>query len=106
MAFTNKNLQSHKSGMTFLKGATFFFLGMSVVMVMTQAFEVIPSMKNTRQYIQDIIFTTDGYSSSATTVTIDGSGGNAYFAGTVTGAAFCLEEDDCIVERPEGGVSG
>lgn len=104
MAFTSKNLYSHKSPLTFLKGATLFFLGMSVVMFMTQAFEIVPSVKNARQYIQDIIFTTDGYSSSVTTVTIDGAVGDASFAGTVTGAVFCLEGDDCITERPEGGT--
>jgi hypothetical protein len=73
-------------------------------MFMTQAFNIVPSVRNAKQYIQEIIFTIDGYGDSLPTVTIDGNGGNADFAGTVTGAAFCLEGDDCIYTRPEGGT--
>jgi hypothetical protein len=65
MTFTNKNLQSHRSGMTFLKGATFFFLGMSLVMFMTKAFEVVPSTRNTSMFLRSISLTTDGDSSSS-----------------------------------------
>lgn len=105
MAFTSKNLQSHKSGMTFLKGATLFFLGMSVVMFMTQAFEIVPSVRNAKQYIQDIVFTIDGSATADTGIYLNGLSGNAYFAGTVTGAVFCLEGDSCIDTRPEGGTT-
>jgi len=59
--------------MTFLKGATFFFLGMSLVMFMTKAFEIEPATRNAVQLIQKIIFTTDGDASSTQMVSIDGS---------------------------------
>jgi hypothetical protein len=42
MAFTSKNLQYKKSGLTFIKGATLFFLGMSAVLFLTQAFDIVP----------------------------------------------------------------
>lgn len=85
MSFTKKNLQSHKSGMTFLKGATFFFLGISCVLFMAKAFEVIPSMTNTMMYIKNIILTTDGSNtSSSTRITLDGSLGNGNFSGAVS----------------------
>ncbi len=98
MAFTSKNLHAHKSGMTFIKWATFFFLGMSCVLFMTKAFEIEPATRNAVQLIQKIIFTTDGDASSTQMISIDGSWGNASFAGTVSadtlsGNTVCIGSD-------------
>lgn len=50
---------------------------------MTNAFEITPVTRNAVQYIQSIFLTSDGYSTSTGTISLDGSNGNAHFAGTV-----------------------
>jgi hypothetical protein len=74
---------------------------MSCVLFLTQAFEVMPSVRNAKQYIQEIVFTIDGYNDSTPTINIDGSGGNASFAGTVSAEEICLS-GDCRNEWPTG----
>lgn len=110
MAFTSKNLHSHKSGMTLIKWATFFFLGMSCVLFMTKAFEIEPATRNAVQLIQKIIFTTDGDASSTQMVSIDGSWGNASFAGsvsadTLSGNTICIGSD-CQTSWPTSTSGG
>jgi len=91
MSFTSKNLNhSARSGISFLKGATFFFLGMSIVMFMTQAFQIVPIARNTIQVIEKILLVQDGNYGGSTGIYLDGVSGNAFFAGTVTGSKFCL----------------
>lgn len=100
MSFTSKNLQSHKGGMTFLKGATFFFLGMSLVMFMTKAFEITPSTINTSMFLRNIILTQDGSSSSTVWITFDWSGG-VVEAKVLSGETICIGSD-CETSRPSG----
>lgn len=81
MAFTSKNLQYKKGGLSFLKGATFFFLGMSCVLFMTQAFDITPVVTQIQSYFKSIILTPNGTNTAATGIYLDGSLGNWYFAG-------------------------
>ena len=102
MAFTSKNLQHKKSGLTFIKGATLFFLGMSAVLFLTQAFDIVPSVTNRAQLIKEVLFTADGSQSGNTGAYIDGSGGNAYFAGAISGNVVaanivCLNGDTSLL---------
>lgn len=103
MAFTSKNLQSKTGGMTLIKGATLFFLGMSCVLFLTQAFDIVPSVGNRVQLIKEVLFTTDGSQGADTGAYIDGLSGNAYFAGTVTGTTICLAGDTCRTTWPTAG---
>ena len=60
MSFTSKKLSHKTNGLGFLKGATLFFLGMSCVMFMARAFEIVPITNNTVQFIRSIFLTADG----------------------------------------------
>lgn len=97
MSFTSKNLQYQRSRLTFLKGASLFFLGMSCVLFISNAFfEVTPIARNAVQYINRVLFTTDGNYGSPITVDIEGSIGNAYFAGNVgVAGTWCGNADSC-----------
>ncbi len=83
MSFTSKNLHSSARSMNFIKWATLFFLWMSFVLFMTNAFEITPVTRNAVQYIQSIFLTSDGYSTSTGTISLNGSNGNAHFAGNM-----------------------
>ena len=72
---------------------------------MTKAFDIQPAVRNARQVIGNILLTMDGNYTNATGIYLDGSGGNAYFAGTLTGTTLCLAGDDCITNWPTGGGS-
>lgn len=50
---------------------------------MSQAFNISPVTRNAVQYISKIFLTTSGDNNSATGITLDGTNGNAYFAGNV-----------------------
>ena len=95
MSFKSKKLPKNNLG--FLKGATLFFLGTSIVLFMANAFEIVPTMPNALQYISQIILTQDGTNTSATGVILQGSGGNAWFKGNVSIASLpnkvCLGTD-------------
>ena len=69
---------------------------------MARAFDITPTSTNALMYIRSIFLTTDGSNTSPTRITLDGLGGNAYFAGTITGSALCLANDSCITQRPAG----
>jgi hypothetical protein len=95
--FTSKNLiQSSKSGLSFLKGATFFFLGMSLVLFAAKAFEVVPSTTNVSMVLKSIRLTADGTQSAATGVYLDGSGGK------IVAQEICFDTD-CETSRPSSG---
>jgi len=83
MSFTSKNLNhSSRNGMSFIKGATFFFLGISVVMFAVKAFEVTPVATNAVMYIKKVVFTQSGASMWAgwvTGIVLDGAGWNGRF---------------------------
>lgn len=67
----------------FLKYMTMFFLWASATILATQAINISTSLSNAVQYIQKIIITSDGSNSGTTGIVLDGSGGNAFFIGTV-----------------------
>jgi hypothetical protein len=56
MSFTSKNLQTtRRSGLSVLKGATLFFLGMSAVMFMTRGYlQITTDARNTNLQIEKI----------------------------------------------------
>jgi len=133
--FTNKNLNhSTRNGLSFLKGATFFFLGMSLVLFAAKAFEITPIATNFQQVIQKIILTHNGSIFGTTGVVIDGAqkrvqsdrvcntdGTNCkWVADLLTGAAlsgylpatgtngqWCIysgSKIECFQSAPSGGV--
>jgi len=122
MSFISKNLNhSSRNGMSFIKGATFFFLGMSVVMFMAKAFEVTPVATNAVMYIRDILITTDGSSSAGQRIALQWASGNGSFSGTVTattlsgtnirgttitGTTICLVGDTCRTTWPTTSAGG
>lgn len=83
MAFTNKSLHSARNGMSIIKWATLFFLGMTCVMFATQALQVKTIATSAIQYISKIVLTTGGTSSTATGIYLNGVDGSAYFSGDV-----------------------
>ena len=95
MSFKSKKLTKNNLG--FLKGATLFFLGTSVVLFMANAFEIVPSVPNAIQYIANIVLTQEGTNTSTTGVILQGSGGHAWFKGDVSIASLpskaCLGTD-------------
>lgn len=95
MSFKSKKLPKNNLG--FLKGATLFFLGTSVVLFMANAFEIVPSVPNAIQYIANIVLTQEGTNTSTTGVILQGSGGHAWFKGDVSIASLpskaCLGTD-------------
>ncbi len=115
--FTNKNLNhSTRNGISFLKGATFFFLGMSLVLFTAKAFQITPIATNLQQVIQKIILTSDGSISGTTGIILDGAGTisvsnhitsanmNAINLTVTTGnfSEICLD-GNCETSRPSGG---
>ncbi len=84
--------------MSFIKGATLFFLWTSVVLFMANAFEIVPTLPNALQYISQIILTQDGTNTSSTGIVLDGNGWDAWFSGDVTIASLpnkvCLWTDN------------
>ncbi|MEI6118649.1 MAG: hypothetical protein WCP92_05495 [bacterium] len=56
---------------------------MSCIIVVTNAFDITPSTINAVQYIQSIFLTASGNNTSATGIYLDGTSGDAYFAGNV-----------------------
>ncbi len=82
---------------------------MSCVLFLTQAFEIVPVTRNVRTIINSILFTIDGNPSSATGAYIDGTSGNAYFAGKISSNrvdanTICLS-GDCKTAWPAGWSS-
>ncbi|MCX6823184.1 MAG: hypothetical protein NTX91_04320 [candidate division SR1 bacterium] len=82
--FTRKTISSiPRRRLYFFKYMTMFFLGVSAVILATQAFEIDTSLNNAVQYISQIILTNDGTNTASTAIELDGSNGNAYFSGQV-----------------------
>lgn len=67
-----------------LKWLLIFFLGMSCMFFVTEAFNVVPVTRNIVQYIQSIFLTQDGYSTSPQTIALNGIDGSSYFEGDMT----------------------
>lgn len=100
MSFKSKKLPKNNLG--FLKGATLFFLGTSVVLFMANAFEIVPSVPNAIQYIANIVLTQEGTNTSATGVILQGSGGHAWFKGDVSIAS--LPNKVCLGTNSNGKI--
>ena len=73
MVFTSKNLHAKRRNMSFIKGATIFFLWMSCILFMANAFEIWVVAPNAFQYIQKIFLTNSGDNTSATGIILDGT---------------------------------
>jgi len=126
MAFTTKKVQTHNTGIGYIKWATLFFLGMSCVMFAARAFEIEPMVNNAIQWIGTIYLNQEGNSANPAKITLSGANGNGYFDGTVkattiqgttvsgtnikgttiTGTKICLVGDTCITQWPTGGTAG
>lgn len=61
-----------------------FFLWASAVMLMTQAFNIVPISPNVIQYIKTIFLTTDGSNTSATGIILEWSWGDGRFKNSIT----------------------
>ncbi len=83
MSFVSKNLQQTTNAMSFIKGATLFFLGMSVVLFLTQAFDIVPVATEVKWYFKTIILTSNGSNTAATGIELDGDLGRGHFVGNV-----------------------
>ena len=81
--FTRKSLASQGTHNVILKYLTMFFLGVSCVVLTTQAFNITTSISNAVQYINRIVLTSDGSNQGTTGIVLDGTNGNASFSGSV-----------------------
>lgn len=131
MGFTTKKVQTHNTGIGYIKWATLFFLGMSCVLFAARAFEIEPIVNNAIQYIGTIYLNQEGNSANPAKITLSGANGNGYFDGTVkattvngitlsgtnikgtiiTGSTICLANDNtsatkCITNWPTVSAGG
>lgn len=80
-SFINKKT---KHGLQIYKYLVMFFLWASAVMLMTQAFNIVPISPNVIQYIKTIFLTTDGSNTSATGIILEWSWGDGRFKNSIT----------------------
>lgn len=66
------------------KNLTIFFLGMSCVLFVTNAFNIEPIAPNAVIFIKSIFLTQSGNNTSATGIVLEWSGGSAWIKGNVT----------------------
>jgi len=66
---------------------------MSCILLVTKAFDIQPSARNLYNFLNTMYLTDDGSDIGTKNIVLDGTNGDATFAGTITGATICFPND-------------